>query len=91
VNAQTCDKEAFEVQAYEESAPYKMKIKGPLIVDRTHSFTYQIGGDVEIEKNLDIDAAIGGMYTISGGSLSVGTLSLNEGSLVVNDAQDDIK
>lgn len=43
------------------------------------------GGTVDIAKNLDIDAAIGGRYVISGGSLQVGKLSLNEGVCVVND------
>jgi len=85
----------FEVRVYEESTfiiadHFTFKIKGPLIVDRTYSVVRQIGTHVIIDGNLDIDAAIGGKYVITGGSLSCGTLSLNEGAFIVDDYQDRI-
>ena len=85
----------FEVRVYEQSSfiipeDRTFKIKGPLIVDRTNSMARQLGGTVEIGSNLDIDAAIGGRYVISGGSLSCGKLSLNEGAFIINDYQGKI-
>jgi hypothetical protein len=86
----------FEVRVYEESTliiPEEriFKIGGALIIDRTNSMARQLGGTVDIARNLDIDAAIGGRYVISGGSLQVGKLSLNEGSFIVNDHGADIE
>ncbi|NQV35792.1 MAG: hypothetical protein HQ515_24080, partial [Phycisphaeraceae bacterium] len=86
----------FEVRVYEESTLVipegrTFKIKGALIVDRTHSVVRQLGGTVDIGRNLDIDAAIGGQYEMTGGALQVGKLSLNEGSFIVNDTQGDIE
>jgi len=86
----------FEVRVYEQSTliiPEEriFKIGGALIVDRTNSMARQLGGTVDIARNLDIDAAIGGQYVISGGSLQVGKLSLNEGSFIVNDHGADIE
>lgn len=86
----------FEVRVYEQSTliipeGLRFKIKGPLIVDRTNSMARQLGGSVEIAKNLDIDAAIGGRYVITGGSLQVGKLSLNEGAFIVNDYRGQIE
>jgi hypothetical protein len=86
----------FEVRVYEQSTliipdGHTLKIKGPLIVDRTHSVARQLGGTVEIGRNLDIDAAIGGEYVITGGSLQVGKLSLNEGAFIVNDYRGNIE
>jgi len=86
----------FEVRVYEQSTfiipeGITVKIKGPLIVDRTNSMARQLGGSVDIAKNLDIDAAIGGQYIITGGSLQVGKLSLNEGAFIVNDYRGQIE
>ena len=86
----------FEVRVYEQSTliipeDRVFKIKGALIVDRTNSMARQLGGTVDIARNLDIDAAVGGRYVISGGSLQVGKLSLNEGSFIVNDYRGDIE
>ncbi len=92
-----CDVQGeFEVRVYEESTlvipeDRTFKIKGALIVDRTHSVVRQLGGTVDIARNLDIDAAIGGQYEMTGGALQVGKLSLNEGSFIVNDYQGDIE
>jgi len=85
----------FEVRIYEESTlvipdGVRLKIKGPLIVDRTNSVTRQLGGDVEIAGNLDIDTTTG-HYRIIGGSLKCGTLSLNEGAFLVDDRWDGIE
>ena len=85
----------FEVRIYEQSTlvipdDLKFKINGPLIVDRTNSVARQLGGDVEIERNLDIDTTTG-HYRIIGGSLKCGKLSLNEGAFIVDDRWDDIK
>jgi len=79
----------FEVRVYEKSTfvipdGFTFKIKGPLIVDRTDSVARQLGGAVDIAKNLDIDAETG-QYVISGGSMKVGhALSLNEGTFIVD-------
>jgi len=86
----------FEFRVYEQSSliipeDRTLKINGPLIVDRTNSMARQLGGTVDIARNLDIDAAIGGQYIITGGSLQVGKLSLNEGSFIVNDHGGDIE
>ena len=84
----------FEVRVYEESTFIVpdgriFKIKGPLIVDRTNSVARQLGGAVSIDRNLDIDTTTG-HYEITGGSLKVGKLSLNEGAFVVDDSQGKI-
>jgi len=55
----------FEVRIYEESTliipdHFTLKIKGPIIVDRTNSMVRQLGSHVVIDGNLDIDAVIGG-------------------------------
>ena len=86
----------FELRVYEQSSfiipeGLTLKIKGPLIVDRVNSVARQLGGVVEIDRNLDIDAAIGGRYVITGGSIQVGKLSLNEGAFIVNDYQGKIE
>ncbi|MCH9022381.1 MAG: glycoside hydrolase family 28 protein [Planctomycetes bacterium] len=86
----------FEVRVYEESTfvipdHFTFKIKGPLIVDRTNSMARQLGSHVVIDRNLDIDAAIGGRYVITGGSLQVGKLSLNEGAFIINDYRGKIE
>ena len=86
----------FEVRVYEQSTfiipdSLTLKIKGPLIVDRVNSVARQLGGVVDIDRNLDIDAAIGGRYVITGGSIQVGKLSLNEGAFIVNDYQGKIE
>ncbi len=84
-----------EVRIYENSAliiplGHTIKIKGPLIVDRHNSTARQLGGALDVAKNLDIDA-ITGRYLITGGSIKVGNaLSLNEGTLIVDDRQADI-
>ncbi|MHC4070426.1 MAG: glycoside hydrolase family 28 protein [Planctomycetota bacterium] len=85
----------FEIRIYEESTfiipdSRTLKIKGPLIVDRTNSVARQLGGTVEIDKNLDIDTTTG-HFVIKGGSLSCGKLSLNEGMFVVDDSEGKIK
>jgi hypothetical protein len=85
----------FEVRVYEESTfiipdGRTLKIKGPLIVDRTNSVARQLGGTVEIDRNLDIDTTTG-HFVIEGGSLNCGKLSLNEGMFVVDDSQGNIK
>jgi len=85
----------FEIRVYEESTfiipdGRTLKTKGPLIVDRTNSVARQLGGTVEIDRNLDIDTTTG-RYVIEGGSLSCGKLSLNEGMFVVDDSQGKIK
>ena len=85
----------FEVRVYEQSTfiipdGYTFKIKGPLIVDRTNSVARQLGGTVEIDRNLDIDTTTG-HFVIEGGSLSCGKLSLNEGMFVVDDSQGKIE
>ena len=85
----------FEVRIYEQSifvipGGYTFKIKGPLIVDRTNSVARQLGGTVEIDRNLDIDTTTG-HFIIEGGSLSCGKLSLNEGMFVVDDSQGKIE
>ncbi len=79
----------FEVRVYEQSTfvipdGYTFKIKGPFIVDRTNSVARQLGGTLDVQKNLDIDTTTG-KYVIAGGSLKVGKLSLNEGAFVVDD------
>ena len=79
----------FEVRVYEQSTfiipnGYTLKIKGPFIVDRTNSVARQLGGTLDVQKNLDIDTTTG-KYVIAGGSLKVGKLSLNEGAFVVDD------
>jgi hypothetical protein len=86
----------FEVRVYEESTfiipdGRTLKVHGPLIVDRTNSVARQLGGTVDIDSNLDIDAATGGQYIIEAGSLSCGTLSLNEGMFIVDDSKAKIK
>jgi len=85
----------FEIRVYEQSTfiisdGRTLKIKGPLIVDRTNSVAKQLGGTVEIDRNLDIDTTTG-HFVIEGGSLSCGKLSLNEGMFVVDDSQDKIE
>ena len=85
----------FEVRIYEESTfiipdGRTFKIKGPLIVDRTNSVARQLGGTVDIQKNLDIDTTTG-KYVITGGSLICGTLSLNEGMFIVDDSYGKIE
>jgi hypothetical protein len=85
----------FEVRVYEQSTfiipdDRTLKVKGPLIVDRTNSVARQLGGTVEINRNLDIDTTTG-RYVIEGGSLSCGKLSLNEGMFIVDDSQGKIK
>ena len=86
----------FEIRIYEESTliipdHFTLKIKGPIIVDRTNSMVRQLGSHVVIDGNLDIDAVIGGQYRIMGGSLQCGKLSLNEGAFIVDDRGDDIE
>jgi len=86
----------FEVRVYEQSTfvipdHFTFKIKGPLIVDRTNSMARQLGSHVVIDRNLDIDAAVGGQYVITGGSLQVGKLSLNEGAFIINDYRGKIE
>jgi hypothetical protein len=86
----------FEVRIYEQSTliipdDLTLKIKGPIIVDRTNGVARQLGGTVEVGRNLDVDAAVGGEYVITGGSLQVGKLSLNEGAFIVNDYRGKIK
>ncbi|MBL7189874.1 MAG: hypothetical protein ISS70_26390 [Phycisphaerae bacterium] len=85
----------FEIRVYEQSTfiipdGRMLKINGPLIVDRTNSVARQLGGTVEIDRNLDIDTTTG-HFVIKGGSFSCGKLSLNEGMFVVDDAQGKIK
>jgi len=85
----------FEVRVYEQSTfiipgGYTFKIKGPFIVDRTNSVARQLGGALDVAKNLDIDTTTG-RYVIAGGSLNCGKLSLNEGMFVVDDSQGKIK
>ncbi|MHC4118597.1 MAG: glycoside hydrolase family 28 protein [Planctomycetota bacterium] len=85
----------FEIRVYEESTfiippRHTLKIKGPLIVDRTNSVARQLGGSLEIDKNLDIDTTTG-YFLIEGGSLSCGKLSLNEGMFVVDDSRGEIE
>jgi hypothetical protein len=81
----------FEVRVYEQSTfiipeGYTLKIKGPFIVDRTNSVARQLGGILDVQKNLDIDTETG-QYLITGGSLKVGdALSLNEGTFIVDDS-----
>ena len=80
----------FEVRVYELSTfvipeGRQFKIKGPLIVDRTKSVAEQLGGEVAVQRNLDIDTTTG-VYRIAGGSLNVGKLSLNEGTFIVDDS-----
>jgi hypothetical protein len=85
----------FELRVYEKSTlviphGYTLKIKGPLIVDRTNSVARQLGGAVDIDKNLDIDTTTG-QYVITGGSIKVGdALSLNEGAFIVDDTSAQI-
>ncbi len=85
----------FEVRVYEESTfiipdGHTFKIKGPFIVDRTNSVARQLGGALEVDKNLDIDTETG-QYIITGGSIKVGdALSLNEGTFIVDDISADI-
>jgi len=85
----------FEVRIYEQSTfvipdDVKFKIAGALIVDRTNSVARQLGGNVEITRNLDIDTTTG-HYRIIGGTLQCGKLSLNEGAFIVDDRWDDIE
>jgi polygalacturonase len=85
----------FEVRVYEQSTfvipdGRTFKIKGPFIVDRTNSVARQLGGAVEIDRNLEIDTTTG-HFVIQGGSLSCGKLSLNEGMFVVDDSQGKIE
>ena len=85
----------FEIRVYEQSTfvipdGRKFKINGPLIVDRTNSVARQLGGTVEIDRNLDIDTT-SGRFVIEGGALSCGKLSLNEGMFVVDDTQGKIE
>jgi len=85
----------FEIRVYEQSTfiipdGRTLKVKGPLIVDRTNSVARQLGGTVEIDRNLDIDTTTG-HFVIEGGSLSCGKLSLNEGMFVVDDSQGKIE
>jgi len=86
----------FEVRVYEESTfviseGFTFKIKGPFIVDRTRSVARQVGGALEIDKNLDIDTETG-RYIITAGTLKVGdALSLNEGAFIVDDSRAKIK
>ncbi len=85
----------FEIRVYEKSTfiipdGFTLKINGPLIVDRTGSVARQLGGTVEIDRNLDIDTTTG-HYVIEGGTFSCGKLSLNEGMFVVDDSQGKIK
>jgi polygalacturonase len=81
----------FEVRVYEKSTliipdGFTLKIKGPLIVDRTESVARQLGGALDVAKNLDIDTTTG-QYVITGGTLTVGdALSLNEGTFIVDDS-----
>ncbi|MCH7558536.1 MAG: glycoside hydrolase family 28 protein [Planctomycetes bacterium] len=87
--------DVFEVRVYEQSTfiipdGYTFKIKGPFIVDRTNSVARQLGGALDVAKNLDIDTTTG-RYVITGGSLNCGKLSLNEGMFVVDDSQGKIK
>jgi len=82
----------FEVRVYEDSTfiipdGFTLKIKGPFIVDRTRSVARQLGGVVDIDKNLDIDTETG-QYILTGGTLKVGdALSLNEGTFIVDDSR----
>ncbi len=85
----------FEVRVYEQSTfvipdGYTFKIKGPFIVDRTNSVARQLGGTLDVQKNLDIDTTTG-KYVIEGGSLSCGKLSLNEGMFLVDDSHGKIE
>jgi hypothetical protein len=85
----------FEIRVYEQSTLIipegrTLKVKGPLIVDRTNSVARQLGGTVEIDRNLDIDTTTG-HFVIEGGSLSCGKLSLNEGMFIVDDRQGKIE
>ncbi|UCD00147.1 MAG: glycoside hydrolase family 28 protein [Phycisphaerales bacterium] len=85
----------FEIRVYEESTfvipdGRTLKVKGPLIVDRTNSVARQLGGTVAVERNLDIDTTTG-HFVIKGGSLSCGKLSLNEGMFVVDDSKGKIE
>jgi hypothetical protein len=85
----------FEVRVYEDSTfiipdGFTLKINGPLIVDRTRSVARQLGGTVEIDRNLDIDTTTG-QYVMAGGTLKVGKLSLNEGAFIVDDSRGKIK
>jgi len=91
-----CDIEGqFEIRVYEQSTfiipdGRMLKVKGPLIVDRTDSVARQFGGTVGIDRNLDIDTTTGS-YVIEGGSLSCGKLSLNEGMFVIDDSKGKIE
>ena len=85
----------FEIRVYEQSTfvipdGRTLKVKGPLIVDRTNSVARQLGGTVEIDRNLDIDTTTG-RFVIEGGSMNCGKLSLNEGMFVVDDSQGKIE
>ena len=81
-----------EVRVYENSALIlprgrTLKIKGPLIIDRKNSLARQLGGVLDVAKNLDIDAETG-RYLVTGGSIKVGhALSLNEGAFIVDDSR----
>ncbi len=87
--------DAFEIRVYEESTfiipeGRSFKIEEAMIVDRTGSVATQLGGTVELGGNLDIDTS-NGRYEMFGGSLKCGKLSLNEGTLIIDNKKGTIK
>ncbi|GAI95964.1 unnamed protein product, partial [marine sediment metagenome] len=85
--------DTYEVRIYEKSAlvipsGYTLKI-GSLRPDRTNSAVRQSGGNL-ISPHLRIDD-VTCQYLITGGSIQVGTLGLDEGSLTIDDSAATIK
>lgn len=85
----------FELRIYENStlvipAGRTLTVSRDFRPDRRHSMVRQIGGNVIAKRNLQMDDE-SCQYLISGGSLNVGTLSLDEGTFIVDDRRGDVK
>ncbi len=88
------DDDVYQVRVYENSvliipSGRTLKIK-EFRPDRRNSRVRQTGGNVYVRKNLQIDDRTC-QYLITGGSISAGTLSFDEGTLIIDDSAAAIK
>jgi len=88
------DDDVYQVRIYEKStlvipSGRTLKIK-EFRPDRHKSRVRQTGGNVYVRKNLQIDDRTC-QYLITGGSISAGTLSFDEGTLIIDDSAAAIK
>ncbi len=87
--------DAFEVRIYEHSTliiPWgrRLKIAKDLRPDRQNSMIRQTGGHLEIGADLHLDHETC-QYLMTGGSIQANKLSLDEGTLIIDDSRNTIE